>query len=53
LETGFQLKKKKWENYTASIWEFAQDMYYKQPKKDEYGYHVGTVNVIPNPGQGA
>jgi hypothetical protein len=23
--------------YTASIWEFAQDMYYKQPKKDEHG----------------
>ncbi len=37
--------------YTASIWEFAQDMYYKQPKKDEYGYHLGTVNVIPNHSQ--
>ncbi len=34
--------------YTVSIWEFAQDMYYKQPKKDEHGYHFGTVNVLPN-----
>jgi hypothetical protein len=23
--------------YTDSIWEFAQDMYYKKPKKDEHG----------------
>ena len=37
--------------YTASIWEFAQDMYYKQPKNDEYGYHLGTVKVIPNHSQ--
>ena len=47
----FSTQKTKWENYTASIWEFAQDMYYKQPKKDEYGYHLGTVNVIPNHSQ--
>ncbi len=32
--------------YTASIWEFAQEMYYKYPKKEEYGYHFGTVNVL-------
>jgi len=37
--------------YTASIWEFAQDMYYKQPKKDEFGYHFGTVNVLPKESQ--
>ena len=37
--------------YTASIWEFAQDMYYKQPKKDEYRYHFGTVNVLPKQSQ--
>ena len=30
----------------SSIWEFAQDMYYKQPKKDDDGYHFGTVNVL-------
>jgi hypothetical protein len=37
--------------YTTSIWEFAQDMYYKQPKKDEHGYHFGTVNVLPKESQ--
>ena len=31
--------------YTGSLWEFAQDMYYKQPKKHQHGYHFGTVNV--------
>jgi hypothetical protein len=33
--------------YTDSIWEFVQDMYHKQPKKDEHGYHFDTVNVLP------
>ena len=33
--------------YTVSIWAFAEDMYFKQPKKDEHGYHFGTVNVLP------
>ncbi len=37
--------------YTASIWEFAQDMYYKQPKKDEHGYHFRSVNVLPKQSQ--
>jgi hypothetical protein len=37
--------------YTDSIWEFAQDMYYKQSKKDEHGYEFGTVNVLPNQSQ--
>ena len=31
--------------YTASIWEFAQDMYYKQTKKDDDGYHLGLSKV--------
>jgi hypothetical protein len=37
--------------YTVSIWEFAQDMYYKQPKKEEHGYHFGTVDVLPKQSQ--
>jgi len=32
--------------YNDSIWEFAQDMYHKQQKKDDHGYHFGTVNVL-------
>jgi hypothetical protein len=26
-------------------------MYYKQSKKDEHGYHFGTVNVLPKKSQ--
>ncbi len=37
--------------YTDSIWEFVQDMYHKQSKKDEHGYHFGTVNVLPKENQ--
>ena len=33
--------------YTGILWEFVQDMYYKQPNKDDHGYHFGTVNVLP------
>ncbi len=32
--------------YIASILEFAQDMYYKQTKNNDHGYHYGTVNVL-------
>jgi hypothetical protein len=32
--------------YTDSIWEFTQDMYYKQLKKDQHDYHFGTFNVL-------
>ena len=58
LETGSLLFKKNGKRYqfffpdltdvyTGSIWEFVQEMHYKTPKKEEHGYHFGTVNVLP------
>ena len=32
--------------YTDNIWEFPQDMYYKQSKKDQDDYNFVTVNVL-------
>jgi hypothetical protein len=33
-------------DYTDNIWEFPQDMYYKQSKKDQDDYNFVTVNVL-------